>query len=167
MRARSSKAKIGQQARVSQFMTMRLSGMSLRDIGDKQTPPISPQAVHKCLKAALSNVLTETAEQARCLEALRLDQLLGAIWPQAMLGDLAVVDRVLAIMARRSKLLGLDQRPGYFGASDSEIDGDHVRVEIIGSPEPERLAFLESEVLRLRDLEASISPDVPPSSTTH
>ena len=139
MRARTSKAKIEQQARVSQFMTMRLGGMSLADIGDKQEPKITAQAVHKTLKAALSGVMTETAEQARSLEALRLDQLLNAIWPQCMLGDVACIDRAVQIMRRRSQLLGLDRQVGGWLGHDREDDGDAdpqaIRIEIVGNPQ--------------------------------
>ena len=32
-----------------------------------------------------------------------------AIWPAALAGDLFAIDRVLKVMSRRAKLLGLDQ----------------------------------------------------------
>jgi hypothetical protein len=164
LRARTSKAKIGQQARVSQFMTMRLGGMSLADIGDKQEPKITAQAVHKTLKAALSGVMTETAEQARTLEALRLDQLLGAIWEQCMAGDVACIDRAVQIKRRRSQLLGLDlQRPSlFYGHEDGDADPATVRVEIVGNPNVEKLKFLERERERLIALTEGSAP---PSTT--
>jgi hypothetical protein len=39
---------------------------------------------------------------------LRLDELQNAIWQRATDGEVRALDRVLHIMARRAKLLGLD-----------------------------------------------------------
>jgi len=43
------------------------------------------------------------------LELERLDAMQAAIWDDAMNGHLGAIDRVLKIMERRAKLLGLDQ----------------------------------------------------------
>lgn len=48
-------------------------------------------------------------EEVVQLELLRLDQLQLICWRKAKDGDLAAVDRILKIMERRSKLLGLDK----------------------------------------------------------
>ena len=50
----------------------------------------------------------EDAGTLRSLEMLRLDELQNAIWQRAIDGDGRALDRILAIMARRAKLLGLD-----------------------------------------------------------
>jgi hypothetical protein len=42
------------------------------------------------------------------LELMRLERLHAAVWPQAIRGDVNAVDRVLRIMERRARLLGLD-----------------------------------------------------------
>ena len=54
----------------------------------------------------LAETAQEAADEVRALELARLDALLAALWPQQ--GEPAVVDRVLRIMERRAKLLGLD-----------------------------------------------------------
>jgi hypothetical protein len=51
----------------------------------------------------------ETLRISTSIELDRLDALLKACQPGAEAGDLASVDRVLRIMERRAKLLGLDQ----------------------------------------------------------
>jgi len=51
----------------------------------------------------------EEADVIVRLELERLDALQAALWDQAMSGHLGAVDRVLRIMERRAKLLGLDQ----------------------------------------------------------
>ena len=56
----------------------------------------------------LKAVVGDLAEDVRELEIQRLDALLLALWPQASKGNQGAVDRVLRIMERRSKLLGLD-----------------------------------------------------------
>ncbi len=57
---------------------------------------------------ALDKTLQEPAENLRQLELERLDAMLTAIWPQALNGYLGAIDRVLKIIERRSKLLGLE-----------------------------------------------------------
>lgn len=43
------------------------------------------------------------------LEVRRLDRVLNGIWDKAIAGDLSAVDRVIKVMERRAKLLGLDK----------------------------------------------------------
>jgi hypothetical protein len=50
----------------------------------------------------------DSIEHRRRHEAERLDELESAIWPNAMAGNLDAIDRCLAIMERRARLLGLD-----------------------------------------------------------
>ena len=54
-------------------------------------------------------------------------------------------------------MLGLDLQPGYFSRDDSDTD-QVVRVEIVGSPEKERVRWLEERSERLRELEAGDAP---------
>jgi hypothetical protein len=108
-------------------------------------------------------MVAEPLEQVRRLELLRLGRLFAAVWGGAMAGDIAAVDRALAISARRSRLLGLDKQPGYYGREDGETNPQLVRVEIIGNPEPQRLRWLEAERERL----LALTGDTPaPTSTT-
>jgi hypothetical protein len=66
---------------------------------------------------------------------------------------------VLAIMKRRAAMMGLDKQPGYFSREDGDGDADPVvRVQIIGDPEPQRLAWLEAERRRLLALTGEGSP---------
>jgi hypothetical protein len=53
-------------------------------------------------------MLREPAEQARNLDLKRLDAMTLALWSQARQGNQGAVDRLLRIMERRAKLLGLD-----------------------------------------------------------
>ena len=62
----------------------------------------------KIVQRALDKTIQEPADELRRLEVERLDALLVAMWPAAEAGKGYAVDRCLAIMDRRAKLLGLD-----------------------------------------------------------
>jgi hypothetical protein len=129
--------------KVSAILSLRLQGHTLDQIGQSMDPP----AIWKLLRRALANMLTEPFEQLRLLELMRLDEMMAAIYPAALGGDVAAVDRVLGVQARRARLIGLDMQPARYG--DSYDERPKVRVEIIGSPDPEHVHRLE-EQLRLR-----------------
>ena len=91
---------------------MRIKGATYQQIGD---------ALGVTLQSANRMVLTGVAEwnatirrdaaNLIALEYARLERLHAAVWDQAIAGDPAAVDRVLKIMERRAKLLGLDRQP--------------------------------------------------------
>jgi hypothetical protein len=150
----TGKRRIERMQRVSQMLSMRRQGASLAQIADAQDPPISFQAVHKALKTALREMVIEPLEQVRTLELLRSDELLSSIYENALAGDIACIDRCLAIMYRRARLTGLDLQPGgvlrFSDHGPFEDDAQPVmRVEIVGNPEIERVRWLEGERTRL------------------
>jgi len=53
-------------------------------------------------------MVSESCAEARLLELLRLDQMLASIYASAVGGNIAALDRCLAISAQRAKILGLD-----------------------------------------------------------
>jgi hypothetical protein len=66
---------------------------------------------HKAVTKAMADLQAqqeEAAEQVRAMELDRLDQIMFQHFTQALKGDTAATDRVLKIMERRAKLLGLD-----------------------------------------------------------
>lgn len=62
----------------------------------------------KLVQSALKDTLQEPADDVRKLELETLDRLQFALWQQATNGNHGAVDRVLRVMERRAKLLGLD-----------------------------------------------------------
>ena len=52
--------------------------------------------------------IAHSTEEIVELETQRLDAMLMVLWPQVSKGDQGAIDRVLRIMDRRAKLLGLD-----------------------------------------------------------
>jgi hypothetical protein len=145
----TGKQRVERMKRVSQMLSMRLQGVSLAQIGEAQTPPITFQAVHKAIKTALRDVVIEPLEQVRSFELLRLDELLSVLYPLAMNGDIAAIDRVLQIMCRRARLMGLDLQTGAtlrFGdGAVEQFDEDGrpiVKIEIVNDPEIKRREWL-------------------------
>jgi hypothetical protein len=85
---------------------MRLAGATYQVIADRlewSGPSGAHQEVARALRAGEG-----AADDLRELELARLDVLQAAVWPRAVAGHLPSVDRVLAVMRRRSRLLGLD-----------------------------------------------------------
>ena len=85
---------------------MRLAGATYQVIADRldwSGPSGAHQEVARALRAGEG-----PAGQLREVELARLDVLQAAVWPKAVAGHLKSVDRTLSIMARRSRLLGLD-----------------------------------------------------------
>ena len=69
-----------------------------------------PSSAYAAVVTAMKEVLQEPAEELRTLEVTRLDALIDKLWSQLdhPLMGLQAVDRVLKVMERRARLLGLD-----------------------------------------------------------
>jgi len=90
-------------------LRLRMEGLSHRAIARELG--VAPSTAYKRVQHGLRELNRANAAQAaelRRLEALRLDEMQDAVWEKAAEGDPHAVDRVLAIMARRARLLGLD-----------------------------------------------------------
>ena len=95
-------------------------------------------AAYKHVVKALENLSKDNEEKAEFLismECARLDRLYRANWEAAISGgDLPAVDRILKIMERRSKLLGLDA-PNKI--AQTNIDGTADRFDQMSQEELE------------------------------
>ena len=92
-------------------LELRANGLSFREIARelKVAPATAYKAVARGL-AAVNAGCREQAQELRALEALRLDQMQAALWQQAIdERDCKAIDRILRIMERRARLLGLDE----------------------------------------------------------
>jgi DNA-binding CsgD family transcriptional regulator len=92
-------------------LELRANGLSFREIARelKVAPATAYKAVARGL-AAVNAGCREQAQELRALEALRLDQMQAALWQQAIEErDVRAIDRILRIMERRARLLGLDE----------------------------------------------------------
>jgi len=111
-------------------LEMRKAGATYMQIGNALG--ISNVAAHKHVMAALKVLTEKTIEDASevlRLELERLDQLQLQLWTKAKQGHLGSIDRILKVMDRRAKLLGID------APEKRELTGPN------GAPLPTRLVI--------------------------
>lgn len=93
-------------------LELRKAGLSFAEIA-KRVGYASASSARSAVIAALKKASEETGEASRKLELERLNRLLLAIWPKAIAGEPAAVDRALRIMQQRAKLVGLYEPDGH------------------------------------------------------
>tara|TARA_R110001599_G_scaffold174976_3_gene366982 strand:+ start:2652 stop:3140 length:489 start_codon:yes stop_codon:yes gene_type:complete len=100
---------LAQRTVATNVLELRKMGLDATKISDELDVPLD--RVRNIISGALKKLTKDMrgqAEQIRSLEMTRLDDLQAAIWMECMDGKLTAIDRVLKIMERRSKLVGLD-----------------------------------------------------------
>jgi len=90
-----------------QALQLRIAGVSYQSIADALGYKHASGA-HKAVSSALKKTLQEPADDLRSLELARLDSAMQAIAASVKQGQYGAIDRLLKIMERRAKLLGLD-----------------------------------------------------------
>lgn len=105
--SKTSPRRIEAIERQKQALDLRKAGATYDAIAKKLEYANGSGAEH-AVKAALKATIQDSADDVRRMELERLDALLLQMWTQTQKGNLGAVDRVLRIMERRSKLLGLD-----------------------------------------------------------
>lgn len=107
--ARKSKAKTDplHAEKVRKAIELRKAGATYEKIAEALGYE-NRSGAYKIVISALRDLVQEPARELRTLEAERLDSMTLALWARAQKGDLAAIDRLLRIMERRARLLGLD-----------------------------------------------------------
>ena len=123
----TSLEKIEISKRNRDILKLRLSGLSLQDIGD--AVGITASAVHKVITKELALITVGPAKDLKMQELLKLDTLQAALWPQAMTGCNKSINTLLKLAERRSKLLGLDAETNQNIniSSDSSVRLEHLQ----------------------------------------
>ncbi|MEY2655068.1 MAG: Rhodococcus phage Jace [Pseudomonadota bacterium] len=106
---KTSAAKAVTLQRQQASLELRRMGMGYIEIGNRLG--ISKSQAHRLVQAGLADARAQIGAEANDLkseEISRLDAMLAGLWPDARKGQHGAVDRVLKIMERRAKLLGLD-----------------------------------------------------------
>ena len=93
--------------RQKEALSLRLVGLSYDAIAER-LEFANRSGAFRAVQAALKKTLQDPADELRTLELERLDSMLLPMMAQAKKGNQGAVDRVLRIMERRAKLLGLD-----------------------------------------------------------
>src|SRR3972149_6778053 len=105
---RTSEKAIAEKRRTARAIELRMAGFTYDSIAE-QLGYASKSGASHAVHRALTRMIREPTEQLRDLELDRLDTLQRSLWSVARGGDVAAVDRILKIMERRAKLLGLDR----------------------------------------------------------
>lgn len=82
---------------------------------------------YRAVMQELRDLPRDDAEDVFALETERLDQVLMALWPTAMKGNVRSAETVIRVMERRAKLLGLDKPVKV--SHDGSVS---VRYELVG-----------------------------------
>jgi hypothetical protein len=113
--------KVERRRRIAVALDMRIKGATYQQIGDALG--VTLQSANRMVLAGVAEwnaTIRRDAADLIALEYARLERLHAAVWDQAIAGDPAAVDRVLKIMERRAKLLGLDRQPDL-GSETAEL----------------------------------------------
>lgn len=136
MASRISAARVQALEREQTALALRREGKRYDEIADQLG--LSTTGAWKLVRRAFerSQKLNEAeADYQRTLDLERLDAALNAIWPQVESGQLRAVDRLLGILERRAKLLGLDR------AQEQKVDvGDALAAILAKVAAPSRTA---------------------------
>ncbi len=103
----TSERRIVARDKQAECLRLRKKGLSYQAIAD-EIGYSNASGAEKAVKAALDRITQEPAEELLKLEIQRLDTMLLNIWDKVCEGDLYAIDRVLKIMERRAKFLGID-----------------------------------------------------------
>jgi len=115
--SKTSKRRLKARERWLSALELRKQGLTFEAIAKELGYKGGAPAAYKAVMTALKETLREPAKELRDLEAARLDtiqqKLSDNVGPDKE--ELPVIDRLLRIMERRAKLLGLD------AARDTEL----------------------------------------------
>jgi DNA-binding CsgD family transcriptional regulator len=125
-----------------QALELRRAGHGYQAIADRLGCSLS--TAHGYIKEAMAEAKAQIdtdASELKAEEISRLDGMLVGLWDAAKMGDYAAVDRVLKIMERRSKLLGLDApvKVGLGGDKDAPPIGHKHDIQTFSDAELERI----------------------------
>lgn len=119
-----------------QAVELRLAGATYQQIADRLAFA-NHSGARKAVQAGLKEAIREPAEEVLDRELARLDSMLLGLWDKARRGDVFAVDRVLKIMDRRARYLGLDQVKVEVTTRDGDLaDLDAELAAFAGHPSP-------------------------------
>lgn len=113
----STAAKLNARQKEKLALDLRLAGATFDQIADHIINKDTGEKLYanksnawNAINRAIKAIPVESAVQVKDLELQRLDVALMAIWPAVRRGDTFSIDRMLAIMNRRARYLGLDEK---------------------------------------------------------
>lgn len=110
--SQTDKRRLTAAEKQAEALRLRTAGVPFAEIA-RRLGYRGESGAHKAVMTGLKKTLQEPADELRIMEAERLDRMLAGLWDKAITGDTWSVDRVLSIMERRARLLGLDTPPRH------------------------------------------------------
>lgn len=107
-RPRKGTEQIRMAERRREALELKRAGVSYEEISNRLGYGNRANA-YRDVQSAIADLTKQPTVDLLAEELDRLDALLIGVWPKAVKGDPAAVDRVLRIMERRAKYRGLDQ----------------------------------------------------------
>lgn len=126
-----------------QALALRAAGASYDQIADKLEFS-DRSGAYRCVEAVMTELREQTLEDAarvRRLEAVRLDEMTLALWPNVRKGDTSAINAALRVMDRRAKLFGLDQvetgaeDPVYTGPLETPAEARELLASLLPFPQ--------------------------------
>ncbi len=113
--------------READALELRLGGATYEQIAGRLGYKNRSSAQRAVLRVLGKLICTEDVESLRQLELERLDRLLLGIWSAAVRGNAKDIDRVLKILERRARILGIDapERRELSGPGGGPIQHEH------------------------------------------
>jgi len=139
---KNSKAATQKVSNQQQALELRRAGFGYQAIAD--AIGCSLGSAHAYVKDAMAETrahIDVDAAELKAEEVSRLDGMLAGLWTSAKKGDVYAIDRVLKIMERRSRLLGLDApaRIGHGGDPSAPPIGHKLDMQSLSDTELERI----------------------------
>lgn len=113
MAARGNRKKaqaVAREERRNLVMNLSLAGASIYEIAALPQIKVTPNTVAKDIRARLKEAAQMCPNTAiyRELHRQRINRMMSLLWPRVNAGDDAAVDRMLKLLDREAKVLGLD-----------------------------------------------------------
>ncbi len=143
---KASAKRIAAAERAARAIDLRKSGLGFAAIA-RQLGYAGPSGAYQAITTALRAVTRAPARELVDLELARLDELLFGLWPDARRGNVAKIDRVLKIMARRAALLGLDAPRRGADVTDHRQEAAAIVAAIGKAGDPAVIGRIERDLL--------------------
>ena len=130
----TSKKRIEAQEKRQRAVQLRKMGWSYGRIASQMD--MTKSSVHKAVTKAISETkkyIDRDADLLLAQELERLDDIQSFFWMDASKGNYRAADRILKVMERRHRLLGLDA-PTKVAATDPEGEETPARVVLVPAP---------------------------------
>ena len=122
---------IDEAERSRSAIEMRKAGLTY-DVIAQRLGFANRSGAFKAVERGIRSIMREPADDLRSLELERLDTIQVGLWTKARSGDVQAIDRLLRIMERRAKLLGLDAPEASTVSIDATVEMQDEQQRLIG-----------------------------------